>query len=157
MGVETLLIAGAIASGVSAIESLSQGKRQAKAALREGEIQADNLLKATRQKAGSQRQSFLSSGLELSGSPLSAIQDTLKTGEEDIEQTLDNARVRAQNALAQGRAGFFQGVASASLGLAGGFGGAGSSGIGSNAFSANTAARTTSSGIRLPAGLPRSS
>lgn len=134
MGIETVLIASAIASGVGAAQGLKASQNEAKAIVRQGELNAANAAKRTKVRASAQRQSFLSSGLELQGSPLSAIQETIDFGQRDVRQIESNARIQAKNTLAKGRAQFISQVAGAGLSLAGGMG----------AFSGGSASGATS-------------
>lgn len=118
MGLETvLLIAGTLGK---AHMQASAAEAQAKQAVREGELEAQERAKRTRAKAGAQKTSFLSSGLTLEGTPMSAIQATFKTGLEDVDLVLSNADRRAKNAHRAGRSQVIGTLASGARSFAGG-------------------------------------
>lgn len=123
MGIETALIVGM--NALSAVGSIQQSKAQAKAAVQEGNIAAQNKAKETKLKAASLQTSFLNSGLTLEGTPMSVIEDTFNTGMQDINQIKSNYDNKAKNIISAGRTEALGKLASGMSGMD--FGGMGSS------------------------------
>lgn len=101
MGLET--IAFAAFSFMSAQSQMRQAKSDANAVAQQGTLEAKNKARETVYKAAQMRQSFLSSGLTLEGTPMSVINETINTGKEDINQIIANANARSKNTMAAGR------------------------------------------------------
>lgn len=90
-------------AAISAKSQMKQAKSQAEAIARQGTLEAKNKARETVYKAANLRQSFLSSGLTLEGTPMSVINETINTGQEDISQIIANANARAKNTMSAGR------------------------------------------------------
>lgn len=123
MGVEaiiigTLAVASAAASVTGGVMQYQQGKDQAKAAARQGDILAAQSEKKTLKLASAQKASFLSSGLTLDGTPQDVLEETFTLGKEDIGQIKDYYGQTAKNAYSTGRTGLITGIASAAGTLA---------------------------------------
>lgn len=101
MGIET--IAMAAFSAISAASTMQQGKAQAKAIARKGTLDAKNKAKETVYRAANLRQSFLSGGLSMEGTPMSVINETITTGQEDVDQIIANANMSSKNTMSSAR------------------------------------------------------
>lgn len=115
MGIETALMIGF--SALQAAGQISQAKSQAKAAVEQGNILAQNKARETAIKAARVQSSFLSSGLTLDGTPNNAIDDTFNTGIADIGQISSNYNNQAKNIMAQGRSAALSTMASSFSGM----------------------------------------
>lgn len=157
MGIEVAIGAAVLSAGMGAYSARQSASAQMKANVKEAEQKADNLRRQASQRAANIQSGFLSSGLFLQGTPNSLVQQTYDVAQEDIRRTFENTRA-GNRALATGaRNSGIQSILSAGVSIAGLTAGAGATPtMGADAFGANTVARTTSSGIRLPAGLPKS-
>lgn len=111
MGIETVLFLGLTA--LKASQQISAGRDQAKdindiaaanakVAVAEGDIASKNKAQEVALKAARTTSSFLSSGLTLEGTPMSAIQNTFDVGLEDVNQIISNTSARSRNIVAQG-------------------------------------------------------
>jgi hypothetical protein len=118
MGIETIMFAAF--TGMQAIGSLMQGQAQAKAAVQQGNIDAQNMAKKTRYAAARQTVSFLNSGLTLEGTPQAVIDETYATGIKDVGQIRMNANTAASNAINAGRMEAIGTIASGFSGMGGG-------------------------------------
>lgn len=101
MGIET--IAMAAFSAIQAASTMKQGKAQAKAIARKGTLDAKNKAKETVYRAANLRQSFLSGGLTMEGTPMSVINETILNGQEDVNQIAINANTSSKNVMSQSR------------------------------------------------------
>lgn len=101
MGLEMLLGAGVLGSAYGEVRG---ARKEAKAKTAEANLQAKERLKSTQISAGKQKTAFLSSGLGIEGTPLAVIENTLKTGGEDIDQIIANANMASSNIMSAGRA-----------------------------------------------------
>lgn len=101
MGIET--IAFAALTGLSAIQSINQSKKEAAATVREGELATKEKAKEVRYKAARQTVSFLNSGLTLEGTPNAVIGETYSTGLEDINNIRSNYNTKSKNIISAGR------------------------------------------------------
>jgi len=117
MGIETM-IALSVGSGImGAVSANKQAKANADAAVQQGNLelakmkkQATALQKATASQVGSQKTSFLSSGLSLEGTPSDVMTETYDTGIEDLldlntdmKNTASSYNQQAKNYITQGR------------------------------------------------------
>lgn len=109
----------------------SNAKAQADSIIAEGNIQTKNKAREVMARAGAQRVSFLNSGLTLEGTPTNVIDQTFKTGLEDINQIGANYNNKAKTVVSAARTSAISGLAS-SLGGLGVPGGGGSGGGGFN-------------------------
>lgn len=123
MGAEIALILSIGSTLLVADQAARSAQSQAKAAVAEGDIAAENKAKQTRLRVARQQLSFINSGLTLEGTPMSVLEGTFATGLEDIQQIQSNAQTTAKNALRAGRTQVLGGLAQ---GAAGAFGGGGS-------------------------------
>lgn len=145
MGLETVLILGLAA--FQADQAIKQGDAEADAVIEQTNLENKERLKRTRALAGSQKVSFLNSGLTLEGSPMSVIQNTFDTGIEDIELASRNAERTAKNIQSSARtkaiSTLVQAGASAGMGSFGGNSQGGSAFSGDGFFgSQGTVSRT---------------
>jgi hypothetical protein len=133
MGIETM-IALSVGSGImGAVSANKQAKANADAAVAQGNLelakmkkQASALQKATASQVGSQKTSFLSSGLSLEGTPSDVITETYDTGVADLldlnldmKATANSYNQKSKNYITAGRAeamnSLVSGVSSAAL------------------------------------------
>lgn len=119
MGLETIAILGLALFQADA--AIGASEDQADAVISQANLDAENKAKETRLLAARQQVSFLNSGLTLDGTPMSAIQNTFKTGLEDVNQITSNANKQAKNIISAGRSEAIGKLASAGAGVA--FGG----------------------------------
>jgi len=130
----TLLVVGTAMSAMSAAESYKQSKRQAKATAQEGALKAAEREKQTRRLAASQKTSFLSSGISLTGEdsdlPNVVMQDTFATGLQDISLIKSNYNQQSKNIMGAARAKLVSDIGGMALniGMAGAMGGMGGGG-----------------------------
>ncbi len=106
MGIETVLIASAVMSGVSGIAQYSQQKKADKAAKQAGDEQA-RLMEQDAKRAAqeelaiaddarkTQRMAFLKSGVDLEGSPLLVMEETRAKGAENAKNLIEATQSRA--------------------------------------------------------------
>jgi hypothetical protein len=122
MGIEVAIISAAVVSAAASVTggvmAYQQGKDQAKAAARQGDILAKESEKKTLKLASAQKASFLSSGLTLEGTPQDVIGETFTLGKEDIGQIKDYYGQQGKNAYSAGRTQLITGIASAGSSLA---------------------------------------
>jgi hypothetical protein len=111
-------------SAVSAMSSISEAKRQAKATIKEGNINLANKAKEVRARTAAQQVSFLQSGLTLEGTPMGVIDSTFNTGITDLTQMKENYDNKAANQIRQGRTQALSTLAGSfgTASFAGGFG-----------------------------------
>lgn len=131
-----LMIASIGMQAASINENNKNAKKQASALRAEGELKANERAKQTKQLVGRQKASFLNSGISLVGSETSGlvIEDTYKTGLEDISQIRENYGNAASNVLSQARSQMLAGLGNMA------FQGA-SAGVQSGMFSPKTSAQ----------------
>jgi hypothetical protein len=163
MGIELAIITAVVSAAASVtggVMAHQQGKAQAKAAARQGDILAKESEKKTLKLAAAQKASFLSSGLTLEGTPQDVIGETFTLGKEDIGQIKDYYGQQAKNAYSAGRTQLITGIASAAgtlaiagMGLASAGGSlAGSAGSSSAGGSLAGSAGSSSAGGTIGAG-----
>lgn len=100
MGVETLILGGLAAAG--AVSSISSANQQAKALAKQGQVAAQEKAKQVSAQMAQQKTSFLSSELELEGTPMSVISSTANVGRADIENMVSNYNSQIKNVRRQG-------------------------------------------------------
>ena len=115
MGIETAIIVGLAA--VQAQQGLKQSKDQAERIIDKANIETAEKGKQVRAKGAAARSSFLSSGFELEGTPMSAIDGIFKTGLEDIEVISSSANRQANSTVRAGRIGALTTMAGAFAGM----------------------------------------
>lgn len=101
MGLETAALIAFTALRAGA--AYNEGEAKAKAIAQEGTIKAKNKAQETILASARLKQSFLSSGLTLEGTPMSVINETLFTGREDTLQIVRNANTSSKAAITAGR------------------------------------------------------
>lgn len=123
MGAEILTFVALGATIAGGVQQMEAAEDAAAAEVRRGDIEADNTAKRVRRQAGQAKTSFLSSGLELSGTPMAAIESIFDTGLEDINLIQSNSQSRAKNIISDARSGFITslGTSVLSAGMGGGF------------------------------------
>lgn len=124
MGWETFALLGL--KGLQAASQISNANKQAKATIEQGNIALANKQKDIMRLAGSQQNSFLSSGLTLEGTPLNVIDSTFNSGITDLSQLSKNYNTTARNQISAGRTAAL-GSLTEGLGMAAFAGGFGSS------------------------------
>ena len=97
----------------SAISNYKQSKSQAKSIQEQGRQAAVARANEIRALAAEQRVSYLASGLELEGTPMSVINDTYNTGVEDINAIKSSTTTQMRNTLKQGKSSLLGSLASA--------------------------------------------
>lgn len=127
MGIEIALMTAAVGLGVAqGVSGYQQNKKQAQSAAAEGTMRAEQLARTGKQAAlqtarlaGQQKTAFLSSGLELEGSPFDVFSNTLELGmqdlgaiQQDILSTQNIYNQRAKNYMTAGRSAMLSGLAS---------------------------------------------
>jgi hypothetical protein len=117
MGVEFAIIASVAGGFLQASQQMSQAKKQAQADVAQGNLAVNELGSKAQQvarkgmaTAGTQKTSFLTSGLALEGTPYSVISDTysglgkdLSDIGKDIGTTSNFYNTKAKNAISAGR------------------------------------------------------
>ncbi len=130
----TLLVVGTTMSAMSAIQSFKDSKKQAKAVAQEGALKAAEREKQIRRQAASQKVSFLSSGISLSGEdsdlPNVVMQDTFSTGIQDINLIKSNYNQQSKNIMGAARSKLMSDIGGMALNIGmgaamGGMGGGG--------------------------------
>lgn len=114
MGFETAALIGLTA--VQASGAQRQARAEAKSVAERGTLDAANAAKQTVYRAATQRQSFLSSGLTLEGTPMSVINETIATGGADVGQIATNANRQSKAIISAGRSKALGIIASAAAG-----------------------------------------
>lgn len=100
MGVETLILGGLTAA--QAVGSVYSANQQAKALAKQGQVAAQEKAKQVSAQMAQQKTSFLSSELELEGTPMSVISSTANVGRADIENMVSNYNKQIKNTQRQG-------------------------------------------------------
>lgn len=100
-----LMIAGVGFGAMKSATELKNARSEAKATIKAGELSAKNKAIQTSALAAQQKSSFLTSGLELEGTPISVISSTYRTGKEDVQQILENANIKSSNIMGKARSG----------------------------------------------------
>lgn len=121
MGWETVAMLGIKA--FTASQEISQGKKEAKALVEQGNIASENSAQATQRKAATQTVSFLNSGLMLEGTPKNVISATFTAGLKDLGQIRSNYNNAAKNAITAARTKALEGLASGFTSAFGSIGG----------------------------------
>jgi len=101
MGLETAALIAFTAMRAGA--AYNEGEDKAKAIAQQGTLQAKNKAKETVYTAARLKQSFLSGGIALEGTPMSVLNETFNTGFEDVNQIITNANRGAKSAISEGR------------------------------------------------------
>lgn len=117
----TLLIVGTTMSSISAAQAYKQSKQQAKTVAAEGALKARERDLQTRRLAAAQKTSFLSSGIALTGDgdlPDVVLQDTYKTGIEDVNLIKSNYNQQSKNIMGAARAKLMSDIGGIVLGVA---------------------------------------
>ena len=87
------------AIALSVISSVASANSKQKANIEEANILAANKARETKLKAAALQNSFLSSGLGLEGTPMSAIMDTYDVGLKDINHIRSNADAQSKSLM----------------------------------------------------------
>ncbi len=136
MGIETILFAAF--TGLKAISQMNQAKSKARSIVAEGNLAAKEQAKKTRYAAATQRTNFLNSGITLDGTPTDVMDETFKTGLEDVNNIASGYNRKAKNAISEGRSAAIDTITSAFAGASLGGGSMGSM-FESGASAANSA------------------
>lgn len=100
-----------------AVGDYNQSKSQARQIREQGKQAAAARAQEIRALAAEQRASYLASGLELEGTPMSVINDTYNTGLEDIRAIGSSTKTQMKNTLKQGQSSLLGGLVSAGTGI----------------------------------------
>jgi len=147
-----MVIAMVVSAAVSATssyyagqESKKQSKRQAQMLEVDKQRRQKEIARKTKKLAGSQRASFLASGISLTGEGTaeSVLGETYAFGKEDIENIGERYSNQQENVLAKGRSDYNAGLLSAAGDIAGGI--SGIAGMGSMVSATTTATAPTKS------------
>lgn len=112
------MIASQVAGGLSAqSEGKAQGRRAEEEAREKAGIRADEV----RSQIGRSITLFAKSGVQLSGSPLLALQQDIETGRKDVQAITQTGIATGKSLRAQGRAQLFGSIGSAARVVAGAF------------------------------------
>lgn len=127
MGIEVAIMGMALAKGAS---DISNANKQADAMAAEGSLKAKQIAREGVAKAGQQKMSFLSSGLELQGTAMSVVRSTLDTTQKDVDLLKSNydKKIKSSLSAARTKALFDFGTTAMTAGAGGGagtFGGGG--------------------------------
>jgi len=134
-----------------AIQTINQGKSNARGIAHQGRIEAEKTATRTKARAAQQKSSFLASGVTLEGTPMAALDSTFTMGIADTNQVIANANRSSRNVLGRAYSTAFKDLAmtGATVGMAGGFGastGAGTSTGGSFVTGSSSGASPASYG-----------
>ncbi len=142
------IMLSAVATGFGIASKHSAAKSKSQALKQQGKFKAEERAKKTRRLAGSQKASFLHSGIALTGegTPQSLIEETYDIGLEDMGQIKENTRRGVSNIWGQARAGMISDLGNFALstGLS-----VATMGIGAGAKGASDAAYATSQAGKL--------
>jgi len=100
-------------AGLQARQTIQQGKQQAKAVTQRAELDARNKALEVKRRTAALQSSFLSSGFELEGTPISSITGIFDTGIADINQIGINANKQSKNIMQNARSNALEGLLSA--------------------------------------------
>lgn len=101
MGWETVLFAAF--TGLKAVTQMNAAEKQAQQTVKQGEIDAQQRATRVNYNASQQTASFLASGLTLEGTPMDVVNETFKTGKQDVDNIRQGADAKAKNQIATGR------------------------------------------------------
>ncbi len=118
MRLETIALVGF--SAIQASQAYNQAEARAKAITEDGKLRAKNKAKETVYSAARLKQSFLSGGLTLEGTPMSVLNETFTTGFEDVSQIATNANRSSNVAIGEGRTKALNSLKSSFSGFGGG-------------------------------------
>lgn len=99
------------------IQTQNNAQAQAEAAVQQAGINANNQVRKTQLAVGSQTSRFLSSGLQLVGTPQADAAGTYATGEQDVENIVNNGNNQAGNIYSQARAKMLTNLTQGAKGL----------------------------------------
>lgn len=119
MGWESILTTALSVGGefLKSNQAAGNAKREAQAIVDEGNIKAKNKAREVMYKAGTQRVSFLNSGLTLEGTPMNVIDQTFDTGIEDINQIASNYNNKAKATISSARSSMISNLANSFSGF----------------------------------------
>lgn len=114
-------ITGAGLSVASGISGMNTAKNQANALKKEAALKAKKVAENTVSMAGTQKASFLASGIGIDGSenstPMAVLGKTYTTGREDVRQINENYNTAIGNIYSKARGNLLDSFAKAALGL----------------------------------------
>lgn len=90
-------------AGLQARQTIQQGKQEAKAVTQKAELDARNKALEIRRRTAALQSSFLSSGFEMEGTPISSITGVFDAGIADINQIGTNANIQSKNIMQNAR------------------------------------------------------
>lgn len=113
MGIEALAIGaavGAVTGGISGYQQKKQAKREADIVMSNAEQQAGLVEKGARDLKTTQKSKYLASGVDLSGSPLLLLEDTLARGGQQAQAIRETGSKQARSIKRQGRDAFISSI-----------------------------------------------
>lgn len=119
MGWETLAMVGFQA--IQGSQGQSQARREGRAITQQAERETMNIAGDTVRRAGSLRNSFLSSGITLEGGPMEVISRAFAQGRTDIDRTAADANAASKNKVSAARTKMLSDLGKTAMGAAGGF------------------------------------
>lgn len=119
MGWETLAIVGFQA--LQGAMGQSQARKEGKAITQQAERETMNIADNTLRRAGTLRNSFLSSGLTLEGGPMDVISQAFAKGRTDISRVAENANAASKNKASAARTKMLSDLGKTAIGAVGGF------------------------------------
>ena len=99
-----------VANAFGAVGNYNQAKSDARWAIEEGRIKAQQEARDIKRLVATQMNSFVANGFELVGTPQAVMQDTINTGIEDIKALQQGYQKRASNMVKQARAQMYGGI-----------------------------------------------
>lgn len=121
MGIETLLIAGAV--GAMGASGISQANKQAKNIVAEGNIVAKNKADEVTRRADRTTMSFLNSGFGLRGTPESSVMSIFDVGIQDVDAIKSNYNRAAKKTVFDARTKALKDMLNMGTSALGGMGG----------------------------------
>lgn len=115
MGLSSLATVGLTFAQNQATQQNAKG--QANAVIQQGEIEANNMARKTDLTAATQTNRFLSSGLQLVGTPQADAAGTYATGAQDVNQIISNANQQSKNIYSSARTTMINNIAKSAKGL----------------------------------------
>lgn len=113
MGVEALIIGAAVGAGAGALlgrEKQKDLERQATIERSNARQQAELIRGQVGELKTAQKSAFIASGLDLSGSPLLLLQDTLTRGEQQAQAAIETGEKKGRALERRGRREFISSI-----------------------------------------------
>ena len=111
-------IISGVAGAFQSIGEYNQAKSNARTLKKEAKVTALNRAREIESLASTQRVSYLNSGLELEGTPMSVISDTVQIGREDVAAIKSSYKTQVKNLMTEARANLLSGLVSSAAQVA---------------------------------------